>query len=677
MSEQHSTQSTPKIWPLHGGIHPPENKAQSLTLPLGEIPLPEHLVLPLQQHIGTAAEAVVKVGERVLAGQMIAAAKGLVSAPVHASTSGVVVAIEKRPIAHPSGLEDDCIVIETDARDEWIELVPCQDYTALTHEQLLEKIRNAGIAGMGGAGFPTAVKLNPRANQIIDTLIINGTECEPYITADDILMQTHAEDIIAGVQLLAHMLGQPRHLLIGIEDNKPEAIAAMEKAAAGTGICIRVFPTKYPSGGEKQLIQILTGKEVPHGGLPADIGIVCQNIGSTFAAWKAVRFGAPLTSRVTTVVGQALQTQRNITALLGTPIEHILRQHGFNPERCSRLVMGGPMMGFALPTTAAPVVKTTNCILAPTEAELPAPAPAQACIRCGMCAQACPANLLPQQLYWYSQAQDYDKLQAYDLFDCIECGACAYICPSNIPLVQYYRASKGQIRQQEADRQKADRSRQRFEFRKQRIDKAEAEKEAKRLARKRAAEKAREQQSTAETKPDPVAQAMARVKARHNSPEHSPQHQREKLERAVASAEDRLRNAREKEKEKGTVTNENHLSPSPFLQARVKEAELKLAEAQHKLAEFNQSPEAGESTPVQDPVAAAIARAEAKLALSPREKLQANIETLEQRLKKAQSRLEKAQSENDENIAAFRSSVEKLQSKLEQVRDQLNTVTSE
>ena len=235
-----------------------------------------------------------------------------------------------------------------------------------------------------------------------------------------------------------------------------------------------VIPTKYPSGGEKQLIQILTGREVPSQGLPSHVGVLVQNIGTALAAYRAVRFGEPLISRVTTVVGQALDCQRNIEVLIGTPIQHVLAQHGFKSELCSRLVIGGPMMGYTVERLDIPVIKTTNCILAPATNELPEMTAAQACIRCGMCSEVCPANLLPQQLYWYSRAEDHDKLQSYNLFDCIECGACSYICPSNIPLVQYYRASKGSVRHAEAEKKKSDHARQRYELRKQRLQRAKA-----------------------------------------------------------------------------------------------------------------------------------------------------------------------------------------------------------
>jgi len=481
-----------KIWALPGGIHPAENKQRSLQQPLVDLPLPETIILPLSQHIGAPAKPLVKVGDQVLTGQPVAEAAGAISAAVHASTSGTVVAIEERPIIHASGMRAPCIEIEPDGRDQWVPLQGCEDYRELDASTLLEKIRAAGIAGMGGAGFPAAVKLNPRPEQRIHTLIINGTECEPYITADDTLMQRYADEVIAGTQLLAQLLHFPQQVLIGVEDNKPAAAEALRQAIERSE-CKKVlpevveFPTKYPSGGEKQLIYILTGQEVPSGALPASLGIVCQNVGSTAAIYRAVRYGEPLTSRITTVAGNGFELERNVRVRLGTPVKHLLYLHGYKADMTSRLVIGGPMMGVAIADMDAPLVKTSNCVLALGHSEQPLPPPAQACIRCGQCASVCPAGLLPQQLYWYAQSQDYERIQAHNLADCIECGSCSFVCPSSIPLVQYFRASKGAIRQQAQEKIKSDRSRERFEARKARIEAEEAEKEAKRLARKAAA----------------------------------------------------------------------------------------------------------------------------------------------------------------------------------------------
>ncbi len=503
-----------KIWDFHGGIHPPENKQQSLENPIQQAGIPPQLIYPLSQHIGAPAESIVAVGEHVLKGQLIAAAAGFISVPKHASTSGTISAVEERPVAHSSGLPADCIVLDSDGKDAWIAHSGVADYQQLGKSELLQLIRDAGIAGMGGAGFPAAVKLgvNPEKGKI-NTLIINGTECEPYITADDALMRERADEIIRGAEILAHIIG-PQETLMGIEDNKPESIAALRQAAANSTIEIVVFPTKYPSGGEKQLIEILTGKQVPSGGLPVELGIVCQNIGSTVAIYRAVVHGEPLISRITTVTGNALDRPRNYEVLLGTPMRYLLEQAGYESGRNRRLIMGGPLMGFAVPDLAVPIVKTTNCLLAPTAKELPTPPPAQACIRCGMCAEVCPASLLPQQLFWFAQGKEFEKLETHNLFDCIECGACSYVCPSNIPLVQYYRASKAEIMQLRRDHAKSEHSRTRFEARQERLEQETTAREAQRAARKAAAEKRAQEAAAGGGGQDLIQAAIARAQAR-------------------------------------------------------------------------------------------------------------------------------------------------------------------
>lgn len=694
-----------KVWELPGGIHPPEHKSQSLQMPLGSLPLPPVLVIPLNQHIGTPAQPVVQVGERVLAGQLIGAADGTFSANTHASTSGTVVAIEERAIPHPSGMNSESVVIEPDGKDEWVELTPCENYLSLDRLALLDKIRAAGVAGLGGAGFPTAVKLAPKSTQVIDTLILNGAECEPYITADDMLMQVRADELVAGTLLLSHILHHPKNLLIGIEDNKPKAIAAVRAAVAGAAvnnpeaakIQVAVFPTKYPSGGAKQLTQILTGREIPSGHHSADVGVICVNVGTAVAAWRAVRFGEPLVSRITTVVGDALGTQRNIEVLFGTPINYLLEQHGFDAKLASRVVMGGPMMGFTLLDLHSPIIKTTNCILAPSKQELPEPQPAQACIRCGMCAEVCPASLLPQQLFWYAQAEDFERLESHNLFDCIECGACSYVCPSTIPLVQYYRAAKGTIRLHEIEKEKSDRSRQRFEFRQQRIAKEEAEKEAKRLARQKAAEEAKkklaEKAATATTASATPTDVLSVAVASANAAQPAPDEQKTKLERMVTTAKTAL-----EFQQKTLIPNKTNpvISEEQLVkqQVRIKQAELKLAEAEKKLADFidqtsvahtsaaqsGAAPAVATATTVapavdmNDPVAAAIARAQAKLTMSPEDKAKANLESLRARLAKAEEKVAVAKTEGSANLDALQQGAEKLQQKITEALAELTAL---
>jgi electron transport complex protein RnfC len=508
-----------KVFGFHGGIHPPENKHQSLTSAIELAGIPAQLTLPLSQHIGAPASVLVTVGERVLKGQLIAQAKGFVSVPLHAPTSGVVSAIENRLIAHPSGLTAPCVVIDTDGKDEWIDHAGIDDFESLEPAELINLIREAGIAGMGGAGFPSAVKLSVKPDTKITTLILNGTECEPYITADDILMRERADQIVRGARILSHIL-KPDKILIGVEDNKPEGITALEAAAEGSNIEVVPFPTKYPSGGEKQLIEILTGKQVPSGGLPSDLGVVCQNVGTAAAIASAIDKGEPLISRITTVTGNSVSTAGNFEVLLGTPMAFLLQKAGYQSDINNRLIMGGPMMGFTTPDADVPIVKTTNCILAPTEGELPTPPPAQACIRCGLCAEACPATLLPQQLFWFSQGKEFEKLEDHNLFDCIECGACSWVCPSNIPLVQYYRNSKAQIIQTRQEHEQSEQSRVRFEAREERLIKQTAEREEKRAARKKAAEE-RAKQAAAGDGEDPIQAAIERAKAKKAAQENA------------------------------------------------------------------------------------------------------------------------------------------------------------
>lgn len=516
---------SPRVWPLAGGVHPTENKHQSTGLPIQQGPLPTRLILPVSQHAGAPAEPIVNIGDKVLKGQMIAKAVGFVSVPVHAPTSGIIADIKSHAIPHPSGMHDNCIIIDSDGNNQWCELNPVEDYRQVEPQELVELIRHSGITGMGGAGFPTAIKLSPRSP--VHTLILNGTECEPYITADDMLMRERAEQVFNGTDILMYLLNTER-CLIGIEDNKPEAIYAMRQALASRNnknIKVVVFPTRYPSGGEKQLIQILTGQEVPSGQLPSDLGIVVQNVGTAAAVHDAVNHGRPLISRITTLTGEALHKPHNLEVLLGTPTEDLLQAGELKEDRLKTLIMGGPMMGFTLSDTSIPVVKTSNCLIAGSADEFPSAPPAQACIRCGLCAEVCPSSLLPQQLYWHAQAEHYEQLNHHNLFDCIECGACSFVCPSSIPLVQYYRASKGEIRNQEAKHAKSERSKVRYENRQVRLAREKTGKEAKRKANTERAAKLKAQKAAgatastaAQTAPpdeiDPVKAAIERAKAK-------------------------------------------------------------------------------------------------------------------------------------------------------------------
>ncbi|MGD8932096.1 MAG: electron transport complex subunit RsxC [Chromatiales bacterium] len=474
-----------QLWRFHGGLHLPDNKQQSLQRPLRQAQLPERLILPLQQHIGEPTQPLVKVGETVLKGQKIADSESPISAPIHAPTSGLVVEIADHPIPHPSGLTGPCIVIEPDGREAWVELPPAiEDYLAVEPAVLRARIREAGIVGMGGATFPSAVKLNP--SQPIHTLILNGAECEPYITCDDQLMQDFPERVLDGARILLHLLGA-KTCLIGVEDNKPAATQALQNSlTASDPIEVVTIPTRYPSGGEKQLIRILTGSEVPSPGFPAQLGMVCHNVATAAAIANAVIRGRPLISRLVTLTGEGIAEPGNLEAPLGIMAADLIRQAGGYTGKASQLILGGPMMGFDLSTDRVPITKGANCLLAPSDKESPAPTPARACIRCSRCAEACPVNLLPQQMYWYSRAKDLDKVQDYNLFDCIECGCCSYVCPSHIPLVQYFRFAKTESWAKERDRRDAERAKQRHEFRLARLERLEAERKA-RLRQKKEA----------------------------------------------------------------------------------------------------------------------------------------------------------------------------------------------
>ena len=618
-----------RIWDIPGGIHPAERKELSNRTPIQPAPLPKRLTLPLNQHIGAPAEPVVAVGERVLKGQLIAAANGFVSVPVHAPTSGTVSFIGPQPYPHVSGMLAPAIVIDSDGLDEWIALTPQPDYRHLESSALVELIRQAGISGLGGAGFPTAVKLNARPTQKIHTLIINGTECEPYISADDLLMRERANEMISGIDILVQLI-QPDQVLIGIEDNKPEAIAAVRSALNERSYQLKVFPTKYPSGGEKQLIQILTGVEVPSGGLPADIGMLCQNVGTCVAIHDAVMHGKPLISRITTLTGEALARPMNVEVLLGTPVGELLEFAGLDRSKLNRLIMGGPMMGFTLPDFAVPVIKTTNCLLASTTAELPPPPPAMPCIRCGECAEACPASLLPQQLHFFAIGQEHEQLKAHNLFDCIECGACAYVCPSSIPLVQYYRAAKGEIRDLEQKQLKAEQSKQRFELRQERLRRAEEQKEAERQAR--AAKAAQAKAAQAQAAPAAASSDAAAAKPAGLSDEQK------KLKIEASMAQVALKKA-----EKQLATH-----ASLELQAQVDELRSAAAIAQQALdmAMAANPPAMAAATPVADDGAVKKAKIDAAMLraqVRKLEKLEAPSDEQQSELQQLRSQLEAAE----------------------------------
>lgn len=503
---------------FRGGVHLPLRKQNSLQAPIRKIIPKDTLIIPLHQHIGSDAKCIVEPGQTVLKGQTLAKADGYISASIHAPTSGKITDISERPVPHPSGLKATCIGLLPDGEDRWIERQPVKDYQSLNPSSLRNLIRDAGIVGLGGAGFPSFVKLNPRPNHKVDTLILNGSECEPYISCDEKLMIESANDIILGVEIILHAI-QAEKCIVAIEDSKTEAIESMHSAAKESNlpITVQAIPTIYPAGSEKQLIETITGRQVPSEGLPAQIGVILQNVGTAAAVHRAIHLGEPLIDRIITVAGNAIKKPGNFLVPFGTSIDELLAACESDEQQIAHLIMGGPMMGFKLHHSHVPVIKTTNCVIASSKNELTLYHQHRACIRCGKCAESCPINLLPQQLYWHAQAKNFEKDQKHYLFDCIECGCCSYVCPSKIPLVQYFRFAKMEIWAQERDKERSDIARQRHEARQMRLEREKAEKEAKRQQKKKELEKQKNQkpeQKSEDEKKDLIAAALARVEAK-------------------------------------------------------------------------------------------------------------------------------------------------------------------
>lgn len=471
------------LFSFKGGVKPAAHKDESAQAPIAQAPLPHRLVVPLRQSAGGAPLPLVKAGQRVLKGERIGAPEGNFSSAIHAPTSGQVLAVEARMLPHPSGLSALCVVIEADGDERWIDLVPT-NYMTESPDALRDILRDAGIVGLGGATFPSHLKLKPGATGRIETLIINGAECEPWITCDDRLMRERADEIARGIAILRHIASAER-VLVGIEDNKPQAIAAMRAAlATSEGVEVVSVPTRYPAGGERQLIRVLTGIEIPYGRYGTDFGVQCFNVATACSVHRAIDLGQPLISRIVTLAGN-VERPGNVEALIGTPIDELLKLASPKADT-DRTILGGPMMGFALPRTDLPVTKAANCILAASPALFPPQGAELPCIRCGACTRACPAELQPHELYWFSRAKNFGKAQEYGIFDCIECGCCAYVCPSNIRLVDYYRFAKSSMRALEREKAVADAARERFELRNLREEREKAEKAA-RLAAKTAA----------------------------------------------------------------------------------------------------------------------------------------------------------------------------------------------
>lgn len=521
------------LWDFPGGIHPPQQKELSNQTNIEHVAVAQADLfhVPVKQHVGTNGQLLVANGDYVLKGQALTFSDNPYAIPIHAPTSGKVVNIANHVSAHPSGIGEQSVSIQADGLDKWVELSPLKDYASRAKKNVIEAICKAGISGLGGAGFPTHLKADYK--EPLEFLIINGVECEPYISSDDRLMREHAWQIRQGIDILVHLMN-PKQVLIAIEDNKSEAIETLSVACQQENrYQVVSVPTKYPAGGEKQLIQVLTSREVPAQGLPSDVGCMMFNVGTCFAIADAIMEGKPLIERVVTLTGTAYKAPKNVWARLGTPVSHLLAAGDYDQslQKQPRVIMGGPMMGFTLTSTDVPVVKITNCLLAPADRELPEPEDERACIRCSACSDACPASLLPQQLFWYSKAKDYDTAEEYNLFDCIECGACAYVCPSEIPLVHYYRKAKADIRLQQEEKEKAEKARIRFEARQERLLK---EKQAREEKHKKAAE-ARKQSATKNggAAKDKIAAALARAKAKKEALANN----NENAEKAVINTE--------------------------------------------------------------------------------------------------------------------------------------------
>ena len=494
---------------LHGGLRLPAHKQASTAQAVLPCPVPRELVVPLGQHAGDPAKPTVTVGDTVLGGQVIARQAKRAGASIHAPSSGIVKAIAPRPVFARQGDDGRCIVIQTDGKDRFIAAAPpCADYRQQTPEALTELIREGGIAGLGGAVFPTAEKIGRARQGNLQYLVINGVECEPYISCDDMLMRERPTDIVTGTQILLHVLGIDK-AVIAVESDKPAALISLNSAlreAQDPRLTLRQIPSIYPSGAEDQLVQLVAGIEVPSGGLPSDVGCVVQNVATVAAIADWITRARPLIERITTVTGDGVSQPVNVLARIGTPIASLVAAAGGYTDRAHHLVIGGAMTGKAMSNDAIPVEKATNCAV--VLSALPQPGPELNCIRCGECAVVCPVQLLPQQIHWYGRARDQAQLQRHGLMDCIECGCCDLVCPSLIPLTTRFREFKAVSRQLEQEKARATRAKQRFDAHNLRLQRAQQEREAQ-LA---------EQKSTARSAgPVAIAAILARSKDKKRS----------------------------------------------------------------------------------------------------------------------------------------------------------------
>jgi len=498
-----------KLFKIRGGVHPDDRKGLSASQAIEDLPMPPLLHIPLQQHIGAPAEPLVRRGDLVKKGQLLARSQGAISAPVHAPTSGRIMGVGGYPAHHASGLSVRTITLQPDGQESWTDsLDPVADPFALSADEISQRVAEAGIVGMGGATFPSAVKLNLRKRYKLHTLVINGAECEPYLTCDDRLMRERSAEVVDGVRLMARALEVER-IIIAIENNKPEAQAAMREAAfAFEQVSVVGLPTRYPMGSEKHLVQTLIGKETPARGLTADMGVVVHNVATALAVHDALRHGRPLISRVMTVTGGAVKQPRNLQVLLGTPLTHLVDYCGGFLEEPARLISGGPMMGQPLPSTRVPAVKGSNGLLALTAAEIQA-APEMPCIRCASCVRACPCGLVPLEMAANINAGGLDASVKLGLLDCIACGSCSYVCPSHIPLVQYFNYAKGELAARQRAQHKQGETKRLAEARNERMEAIKKAKREAMLKRKQEMEAKKLKEAAAKASPDTATGAGA------------------------------------------------------------------------------------------------------------------------------------------------------------------------